>query len=106
MHLGGPSGRFEPVGTEERERDAFDTETDARGVRDRAVGRLDPERQAEVVAVAVGRHDRGGPVVVRDRRDAFLKYNQYLPNRSSVRFDYRFYTDDWGVLSHSIEANV
>ena len=36
----------------------------------------------------------------RDRRDAFVKLNQYLPNRSSVKLDYRFYADDWGVLSH------
>lgn len=38
----------------------------------------------------------------RDRRDAFLKFHQYLANRSSLKFDYRFYGDDWGILSHEV----
>ena len=42
----------------------------------------------------------------RDRRDAFLKLNQYLQNRSSLKFDYRFYTDDWGVLSHEASTKL
>ena len=42
----------------------------------------------------------------RDRRDAFVKLNQYLPNRSSLKLDYRFYTDDWGVLSHETSTQL
>jgi hypothetical protein len=42
----------------------------------------------------------------RQRRDAFLKLNQYLPNRSSVRFAYRFYSDDWGIDSHEIGSTL
>jgi uncharacterized protein DUF3570 len=42
----------------------------------------------------------------RDRRDAFVKINHYLQNRSSVRLDYRFYTDDWGVLSHETSTQL
>lgn len=36
----------------------------------------------------------------RERRDAFVKLSQYFENRSSLRLNYRFYQDDWGVLSH------
>jgi hypothetical protein len=42
----------------------------------------------------------------RLRRDAFLKFNQYLANRSSLKFSYRFYDDDWGVLSHEAGAQL
>ena len=42
----------------------------------------------------------------RERRDAFFKLNQYLPNRSSVKLDYRFYNDDWGIWSHEIESDL
>ncbi len=36
----------------------------------------------------------------RNRRDGFVKLHQYLPNRSSVKLDYRLYNDDWGIVSH------
>jgi len=42
----------------------------------------------------------------RQRRDAFLKLNQYLANRSSMKLSYRFYNDDWGVTSHEIESTL
>jgi len=42
----------------------------------------------------------------RERRDAFVKLHQYLSNRSSLQFDYRFYTDDWGVLSHEVAGGL
>ena len=42
----------------------------------------------------------------RDRRDAFVKLNQYLPNRSSMKLDYRFYNDDWGVISHETSTRL
>ncbi len=42
----------------------------------------------------------------RSRSDAFVKFNQYLPNRSSLKFDYRFYTDDWGILSHEASSRL
>jgi len=38
----------------------------------------------------------------RDRRDAFLRFHQYLDNRSSLKLDYRLYDDDWGILSHEV----
>lgn len=38
----------------------------------------------------------------RQRRDAFVKFHQYLSNRSSLKFDYRLYGDDWGILSHEV----
>jgi len=42
----------------------------------------------------------------RQRRDAFLKLNQYLPNQSSLKLSYRFYTDDWGILSHELDSKL
>jgi hypothetical protein len=42
----------------------------------------------------------------RQRRDAFLRVNQYLSNRSSIRFNYRFYNDDWGIDSHEVGAKL
>lgn len=42
----------------------------------------------------------------RQRRDTFLKLNQYLPNRSSLKLNYRFYNDDWGISSHEVGSNL
>ena len=42
----------------------------------------------------------------RVRRDLFLKVNQYLLNRSSLKFNYRFYNDDWGITSHEIGTQL
>ncbi|NOT35575.1 MAG: DUF3570 domain-containing protein [Candidatus Eisenbacteria bacterium] len=38
----------------------------------------------------------------RQRRDAFVKLHQYLPNQSSLKFHYRLYNDDWGIGSHEV----
>lgn len=53
----------------------------------------------------------GGPVPerhpeARQRRDTYLKLNQYLPNRSSVKINYRLYDDDWGVRSHEVGSSL
>src|SRR5262249_55266937 len=42
----------------------------------------------------------------RERRDAFVKLNQYLDARSSVKLSYRFYDDDWGIDSHEIGTTL
>lgn len=42
----------------------------------------------------------------RSRRDVFVKMNRYLPNRSSLKADYKFYTDDWGIESHTVSAKL
>ena len=42
----------------------------------------------------------------RSRRDVFVKMNRYLPNRSSLKADYKFYTDDWGIESHTVGAKL
>ncbi len=42
----------------------------------------------------------------RSRRDAFIKLNRYFQNRSSVNLSYKYYTDDWGVDSHTIGARL
>ena len=42
----------------------------------------------------------------RDRRDAFVRVNQYLADRASVKLAYRFYDDDWGVASHELGATL
>ena len=42
----------------------------------------------------------------RSRRDAFVKLSQYLQNRSSLRLDYRYYTDDWGIASHETSTKL
>ncbi len=42
----------------------------------------------------------------RQRSDAFVRLNQYFENRSSVRFSYRLYADDWGVLSHELGSKL
>ena len=38
----------------------------------------------------------------RQRRDAFVKLNQYLSQRSSLKLSYRFYNDSWGIDSHEL----
>jgi hypothetical protein len=38
----------------------------------------------------------------RQRRDAFVRVNQALPNRASLKLSYRLYNDDWGVTSHEL----
>jgi hypothetical protein len=42
----------------------------------------------------------------RQRRDLFLKVNQYLPARASLKFSYRFYDDDWGIDSHELGTKL
>ena len=42
----------------------------------------------------------------RERRDAFVKLNQYLRNRSSLKLNYRYYTDDWGIASHEVGSRL
>ena len=42
----------------------------------------------------------------RQRRDVFLRVNQYLPNRSSLKLNYRLYNDDWGVTSHELGSSL
>ena len=42
----------------------------------------------------------------RQRRDAFLRLNQYLQNRSSLKLSYRYYTDDWGIDSHELGSKL
>jgi len=42
----------------------------------------------------------------RERWDVFLGLSQYINNRSSVKVDYRYYTDDWEVSSHTIGGKL
>jgi len=42
----------------------------------------------------------------RQRRDSFVKLNQYFANRSSLKFNYRFYNDDWGISSHEVGTKL
>ncbi len=42
----------------------------------------------------------------RSRRNAFLKVNQYLMNRSAARVSYMLYDDDWGVSSQTVNASL
>lgn len=42
----------------------------------------------------------------RDRYDLFARVSQYVYNRSSVKLDYRYYQDDWGVSSHTIGVKL
>ncbi len=42
----------------------------------------------------------------RQRRDAFVRVSQALPNRSSMKFNYRYYNDDWGVDSHELGSRL
>lgn len=42
----------------------------------------------------------------RQRRDAFVRLHQYLPNRSSAKLGYRLYNDDWGIDSHEIASRL
>jgi Protein of unknown function (DUF3570) len=37
----------------------------------------------------------------RLRRDVFVDFNKYINNKSSLNLDYRYYSDDWGVVSHA-----
>ncbi len=43
---------------------------------------------------------------VRSRRDFFLKLNRYFTNESSVHLSYKYYTDDWGIESHTLGARL
>ena len=56
--LGGPAVRVQAVGPQQRQDDALVAEPEARGVRDPAVGQLDPVGAAEVLAVVVERRAR------------------------------------------------
>jgi len=58
----------------------------------------DPYRNVYVAGANVPEHHPDE----RLRRDLFVAVNQYVKNRSSVNFDYRYYTDDWGVESHAV----
>jgi hypothetical protein len=42
----------------------------------------------------------------RFRRDLFVRVSQYITNRSSIKVDYRFYDDDWGVTSHTVGGKL
>jgi hypothetical protein len=42
----------------------------------------------------------------RRRHDVFVKFNQYLTNRSSVLLSYVYYTDDWGVGASTVGAKL
>ena len=42
----------------------------------------------------------------RERGAVFVGLSQYLPNRSSVKLDYRIYGDDWGITSHMVGGKV
>lgn len=42
----------------------------------------------------------------RIRRAAFVKLQQYLKNRSSVRAHYTLYSDSWGVEAHTMGAGL
>jgi hypothetical protein len=42
----------------------------------------------------------------RARWDTFLRVSQYITNRSSVKIDYRYYSDDWGVSSHTLGGRL
>lgn len=42
----------------------------------------------------------------RERRDLFVKVSQYFLNRSSLRLDYRYYTDDWGIESQTVGVRL
>jgi hypothetical protein len=42
----------------------------------------------------------------RQRRDVFVRLNQYLVDRSSMKLSYRLYDDDWGIRSHEIGATL
>ncbi len=62
----------------------------------------DPYRNVYVAGANVPEHHPDA----RKRKDAFVRLSQYLPNRSSVKVDYRYYTDDWGVDSHTIGGKL
>jgi hypothetical protein len=42
----------------------------------------------------------------RERRDAFVKFNRWFENRSSLRLGYRLYDDDWGIVSHELSSKL
>lgn len=42
----------------------------------------------------------------RERRDLFFKLNQYFTNRSSLNISYKYYTDDWGIDSHTLGGRL
>lgn len=58
----------------------------------------DPYRNVYVAGTNVPEHHPDE----RMRTDLFLGLSQYIYNRSSVKLDYRYYSDDWGVTSHMI----
>lgn len=42
----------------------------------------------------------------RSRRDLYLRLNQYLTHRASLKLYYKYYFDDWGVDSQTIGARL
>ncbi len=62
----------------------------------------DPYRNVYVAGSNVPEHHPDE----RARTDVFLGLSQYVYNRSSVKLDYRYYSDDWGVTSHMIGVKL
>jgi hypothetical protein len=42
----------------------------------------------------------------RSRYDAFLKVHQWFSNRSSLKVGYKYYQDDWGIDSHTVNGKL
>lgn len=62
----------------------------------------DPYRNVYVAGTNVAEsHPR-----YRDRYDVFMRLSQYVYNRSSIKVDYRYYEDDWGVSSHTVGGKL
>jgi len=62
----------------------------------------DPYRNVYVAGTNVPEHHPDE----RMRTDLFVGLSQYIYNRSSVKLDYRYYSDDWGVTSHMIGVKL
>lgn len=42
----------------------------------------------------------------RQRDDWFIRVSQFFKNRSSIKLDYKYYSDDWGIDSHTAGAKL
>jgi len=62
----------------------------------------DPYRNVYVAGTNVPELHPAG----RDRWDVFAHLSQYINNRSSVKLDYRYYSDDWGISSHTVGGKL
>lgn len=59
----------------------------------------------KTVAISGTRYDEALPEK-RNRHAVIARLNQYLPYRSSIQLDYRYYLDSWEINAHTVDTKL